>query len=379
MPSVVIDVKQTEDSRDVIHRAVAALAEGKILAIPTETVYGLAASALNADAVERLLEIKGRDSNNPMALAIKSADDALDYVPTMSKLARRLARRCWPGPVTLVLDDNDPDSVVRRLPESVQKVVVPNGTVGLRVPANEISLQILRLLAGPLVLTSANKSGDQEAVEAQDLLDALNDEVDLVIDDGRCRFGQASSVVQIKDDEVKMLREGVVQKTVIDQLTGFMALVVCTGNTCRSPMGEALLKKAIADKLSISVDDLGKNGISVASAGIAAIPGGKPSREAVEVMDGFGIDLSSHSSQPVTDRLARHADVILTMTEGHRFALVSHWPDVAPRTHLLRKDGQDVTDPIGYSVSVYKNCAEQISENLAQWVDELSLPDIKSD
>ncbi len=373
MPAAVIDVKNTEDTRDVIHRAVAALAEGKVLAIPTETVYGLAASALNADAVQRLIDIKGRDRERPLALAIKSADDALDYVPTMTPLARRLARRCWPGPVTLVLDDAHPDSVVSRLPESVQKVVVPDGTVGLRVPANEITLQILRLLAGPLVLTSANKSGKQEATEASELLEALEGDVDLVIDDGKCRFSQASSVVQVKDEQVSILREGVVQKSVIDQLTGFMALIVCTGNTCRSPMGELLLKKAIAEKLNLKIEELDQHGIAVASAGIAAMPGGQPSKEAVEVMDSLGLDLTGHSSQPITDRLARHADIILTMTEGHRYALVNHWPDVAPRTHLLRKDGQDVTDPIGYSFSVYKNCAEQIRENLNQWVEELPL------
>ena len=101
MPAVVIDLRHADDLRDVVHQTVQALAEGKIVAFPTETVYGLAASALDEQAVERLAAIKGRKQGHPLTLAIKSADEARDYVPDMSPLAQRLARRCWPGPVTL--------------------------------------------------------------------------------------------------------------------------------------------------------------------------------------------------------------------------------------------------------------------------------------
>ena len=120
MPSIVIDLKNVTDHRDVVHQSVEALASGKIVALPTETVYGIAASALNSEAVQRLAQIKGRDPSKPFAFAIKSYEDALDYVPKMSPLARRLARRCWPGPLTLVLPDNDSDSVIQRLPAEVR-------------------------------------------------------------------------------------------------------------------------------------------------------------------------------------------------------------------------------------------------------------------
>ena len=116
MPPVVIDLRSAEDWRDVVHRAVQAVAEGGLVAFPTETVYGLAASALNEDAVRRLLAAKGRAAAKPLTLAIKSADEARDYVPDMTPLAQRLARRCWPGPVTLVVDDSHPESLARRLP-----------------------------------------------------------------------------------------------------------------------------------------------------------------------------------------------------------------------------------------------------------------------
>src|SRR6188474_2357239 len=106
MPPLVFDLQRADDPRDAVHRAVQALAEGKLVAFPTETVYALAASALSESAVERLLAARGPAVEKPLTLAIKSADDALDFIPALSPLARRLARRCWPGPVTLLLRDD---------------------------------------------------------------------------------------------------------------------------------------------------------------------------------------------------------------------------------------------------------------------------------
>src|SRR5690348_3275540 len=113
MPPVVIDLRSADDSRDVVHRAVQALAEGHLVAMPTETLYCLTASALSQTAVERLQRFAGADSH-AMALAIKSPDEALDYAPYLSPLGQRLSRRCWPGPVTMIVEDRHPDSLLRQ-------------------------------------------------------------------------------------------------------------------------------------------------------------------------------------------------------------------------------------------------------------------------
>jgi tRNA threonylcarbamoyl adenosine modification protein (Sua5/YciO/YrdC/YwlC family) len=373
MPAVIIDSKSAEDPRDVVHRAVEALAAGQVVAIPTETVYGLAASALHPAAVERLAEIKGRSPDKPLAFAIKSVDDALDYVPHMSDLARRVARRSWPGPITLVLDADHHDSVLHRLDESVQKATIPNGTVGLRAPAHELTLQIMRLCAGPIVLTSANLSGQPESITGQQVAESVGDKIDLIIDDGPCKFGKPTSVVQIRGDEVTILREGLVEEPTIQRLTNFIALVVCTGNTCRSPMGEGLLEKRIAERLGCNIESLDQKGVSVISAGIAAMPGSPAAPQAVEVMNRMGVDIADHSSQPITGRLAQFADIILTMTNGHRQALITHWPMLETRTRTVRRDGADVSDPIGCPVDVYLSTAQQIDENLVEWVKEFDL------
>jgi len=373
MPPVVIDVKTAEDLRDVVHRAVQALVEGDLVAFPTETVYGLAASGLNERAVSRLIEAKGRQKGHPLTLAVRSGDDALDYVPAMGVLGRRLARRCWPGPVTLVFDDNHPDSLLAQLPEAVRQAVSPNGTVGLRVPAHGLILDVLRLLAGPLVLTSANPSGGSDAVDADEVVQTLGDAVQLVLNDGRSQFAQPSSVVRVQDGKLTILRSGVVSESTLRWLSSLMVLLVCTGNTCRSPMAEILLKRRIADKLGCSIEELEDRGVIVTSAGIAAMTGGRATAEAVNVMAQRDLDLSGHESQPVSERLVRHADVILAMTRSHREAVVVQWPDAAGRTQLFCRDGSDVPDPIGGTAEVYGRCADQIDAQLEQLVNEWDL------
>ncbi len=373
MNPVVIDFRSAEDARDVVHRAVQALAEDKLVAFPTETVYGLAASALSEKAVEALINAKGRAEGHPMALAVKSADDALDYVPDLGSVGRRLARRCWPGPVTLVAENRHPDSLVRRLPEAVQKALLPLGTVGLRVPAHELILEVLRLMAGPIVFSSANLTGGEDPLTADQVVEQLGERVDLVLDDGRCRFGQASSVLKVNENDYQILREGVVNKQTLHRLSSFMLLVVCTGNTCRSPMAERIAKKLIAERLDCKVDELEQNSVIVSSAGTSAMGGGAPSPQAVEVLSGQGIDLGDHQSQPVREQLIRHADLILTMTRGHHQAIVNTWPDAAERTHVLCEDGSDVSDPIGGPVELYAACAKQMTKELERWVAELDI------
>jgi len=194
-----------------------------------------------------------------------------------------------------------------------------------------------------------------------------------VFDDGASRFGQPSSVVRVRDDSLEILREGVVSQATLRRLSSFVLVFVCTGNTCRSPMAEALARKLIAKRLKCRPDELEDRGVIVASAGISATMGGRPSPHAVEVLRARKLDLSLHESQPLNEQLVRHADLILTMTRGHRQAIIGQWPSAAGRTQVLREDEADVADPVGGPAELYERCADQIEAELKHWIPRLEL------
>ncbi len=356
MPEV-LDWRSSGDPRPIVHRAARALADGEVVAFPTDTVYALAASALIPEAVERLCRSKKRGDDRPLTLAVRGAGEALDWVPEMSPLGRRLARRCWPGPVTLVFGGAE-EGLVSRLPEAVRRRVCPAGSVGLRAPAHRALLGALQLLPGPLVLSSANPTGAPPATTAPAVVEALGDEVPVVIDDGPTPLGRSSTVVRVDGGSWSVLREGPVSAEEVGQQTACLTIFVCTGNTCRSPLAEGLFKKKLADKLGCPPEELARRGFLVISAGLAAMMGGAAAEEAVEAAREYGADLSGHVSRPLTPELAAQADYLVAMTRGHLMALAGGYAGARPR--MLSPQGEDVGDPIGCERQVYRDCAAQI-------------------
>ena len=371
MSPTLIDVSRLDDVQDAVHRAVQALAEGKIVAFPTETVYGLAARALDAQAVDRLLAVKGRRTGHPLTLAIRSGQEALDYCPDLSPVGRRLARRCWPGPLTLVLDGRHPDSLLTRLPRDVRPAVSPSGSVGLRVPDHRLILAALRLAAGPLVLTSANRSGAAEAVSGEEVVAALGHDVDLVLSDGRARYSQPSTVARVDGDEIQILRPGVLSDQALRRYASFMVLLVCTGNTCRSPMAQVLLQHRLAEGLRCAPEELEERGLMILSAGVAAAAG-RP-RLAGSGRRGPGPGLGSDEPR---DAGGQRGVGAVCRPDPHDDPRASR--GAAGRVAGSRRTRgpgrsrpRDVADPIGGTVDVYRRCADQLDQHLSEWARQI--------
>lgn len=143
-------------------------------------------------------------------------------------------------------------------------------------------------------------------------------------------------------------------------MSAFEVLLVCHGNTCRSPMGEALLRKLAAGKVG---------SIHASSAGLRTHDGRPPAGNAAAVMKERNIDISQHRTRQISKNMVDSADLILTMDSFQRNFLVRNCPDAADKIHLLRKDGRDIADPVGREIDVYRDTATEIEENLKPWVD----------
>jgi protein-tyrosine phosphatase len=350
----------------MVHRTVQALVEGCVVALPTETVYGLAADALNQQAVERLCEIKGRSGAMPLAISVPSREAAEDFICELSPLARRLSCRCWPGPLTLVAPCTSPLSAVTQLPKGVRdRIIGDYGCVGFRVVDHRVLAGIHRYLSGPLVLTSANRSEHEAPTTAEEVAKQLGDSLPLLLDDGPTRYGGASTVARVMGNRWEILREGVIERAAMNQFVKPVIVLVCTGNTCRSPMAETLLREQLRKKFGC------EDAVRVLSAGVAAGQGCGASPQAIEVMGKRELDLTGHSSRSLDEEVMNVADLVLTMTRGHRAAILAAWPEMQDRVHTLRRDGGDISDPVGMPVEVYEACAEQIDRELAAWIEAL--------
>jgi L-threonylcarbamoyladenylate synthase len=197
-PIVEIDPDHPEKAfsrcRDVIRA-------GGVIVYPTDTVYGLGADPKNHRAVRKLFTIKGRQAGQPILLLIRDANEVQDWAADITPRAKRIIEKFWPGPLTLVF---------KARPEVMADLTGGTGTIGLRVPGNALTRQLLASLGTALTGTSANISSRQSPRTAQEASDAIGGMVDLVLDGGRTEGGNQSTVVDVSADEPKVIREGAI-------------------------------------------------------------------------------------------------------------------------------------------------------------------------
>ncbi|HTP06150.1 MAG TPA: L-threonylcarbamoyladenylate synthase [Nitrospirota bacterium] len=175
------------------------ISRGGVIAYPTDTFYGLGADPKNPVAVKRLFEIKGRKADQPILLLIAKSDDVKMWTAGINPASENLMKTFWPGPLTLVFKAGA---------EVLRELTAGTGTIGLRVPGNELTRSLLDFLGIALTGTSANVAGESSPQTAEEAAATLGNTVDLILDGGRTAGGRPSTVVDVSTGQALVLREG---------------------------------------------------------------------------------------------------------------------------------------------------------------------------
>jgi tRNA threonylcarbamoyl adenosine modification protein (Sua5/YciO/YrdC/YwlC family) len=337
-------------------QAAAALERGELVIVPTETVYGLAARE-DRPAGRALLDALKGARHSPYSLALDAPERMGERLLPWPRTALRIAERWWPGPVTLLLPD------------------LAGELLGLRVPGHPWTRELIAAAGAPLLLPSANRSGQPAPSSLEQIDPAVLAAASVVVDGGRAALGEASTVVEARPACLRLVREGVVSRADLLRHVDPLVIVVCTGNTCRSPMGERLLRRALERAARRDRTLLPPR---VISAGVQAEAGGSATEEAVAALARLDLDLSDHVTRPLRDEELRHADVVLVMGHGHLRAVEQRLAELPaaerPLVETFAPDGSQVDDPFGSEVARYLEVARMLDRLARARADQLLQP-----
>lgn len=197
--TTLLAINRRDPEPDLIEKAVAFLKDGQVVAYPTETIYGLGVDVTNEKAIKRLYELKRRDYGLPISILVSDMAMLTHYVGEISDSVRLLIRRFWPGPLTILFPAG---------PNISTSLTTNTGKIGVRLSSHPVATALVRAFGGPITTTSANLSGFPPSLSVKHIQKYFQERIPCVIDGGECEPSRGSTVIDVSDDTMAIIREG---------------------------------------------------------------------------------------------------------------------------------------------------------------------------
>ena len=363
----IYDIDPDNPDVTVMERAAEIIRSGGIVVYPTDTLYGFGVDARNQVAMNRLYDLKGRDENKPVSLIVKNLNQAESIVGKLFEYERTIFRKLLPGKITLILKKRKNTDLPKL--KQFQKI-------GFRIPHHLTCKMLAELSNSPITSTSVNISTKNNLSSAKEIKALFNNQVDIILNAGSLKKSKGSTVIDLVTMPPTILREGDISKQEIERFLGykmrksypdkFVITFVCSGNICRSPMAEGILKKNISKS---RYRDL----IEIGSAGTLNINNSSPTIETLDVTHNAGIDIMAHQSRGLDEAIIRQSNIVFCMALDHLHYIQDNFPEYRSRVFLLKQMGIErqlsnpsVADPIGRSLAFYEKIFMQISDEVGR-------------
>ncbi|MBS0190618.1 MAG: Sua5/YciO/YrdC/YwlC family protein [Phycisphaerales bacterium] len=379
MPELVSLQSLSESEKQTLASRVAdLLREDALVLLPTETVYGVAASARHANALGRLAALTPGIKRTISAKAVgptgftwhaPGREEAMRALRPAWPAHKRFFEKLTPGPVRILFETDSQDPIADEIPGAF----LTDGCLSVRVPDHDFTRAVLDAAKAPVVMDRAPShiASTGRIIDSADIMQSLESVgIALAIDAGPTRYGKISTAVRLTSPGgYKVESPGALDSKAIDQALETRILFVCSGNTCRSPMAEAIA----ADLLSKAPPSPLK--VRVSSAGTSAQDGDPATPQGLQALGALGIapPRKPHRSRDLTEQMLREADAVFTMTRAHRDAVLALDPAAAPKVWLIDPSESDIPDPIGSGLDAYIRTAERLRAGILQRLNERHL------
>lgn len=365
-------------AKKIMTRAVRILTSGGILIYPTDTLYGFGVLVNDEKALARVYEIKKREKNKPFSIMVNDRDQAEMIVGRMTERERQLFDLLLPGKITLLV-------------KARKKIKIPGlekfDKIGFRIPRSKLCQQLVEQAGFPISSSSVNLSNQNNLINIKDIRREFQHKVDLILDGGPVKSIKGSSVLDISATQLSLLREGEMPKEVLEKKIGtkinstvsrkFIITFICSGNICRSPMAEGILKHKLNS-------DMLEGKVEINSAGTLNLPTSVASLKAVEVSAEHGINIEDHLSRPVSRTIVDRANLIICLADNHYDYFTKNYSTYKKKIHLLKGydisgnfTGFSIDDPIGRSEDFYREIYNEIEKEIDRIIPGLMKEIIK--